>query len=145
MIIACSYIRIFCSCEKKAWKIFRLVRDSNPWPMRDRCSALPIKPTESRSLNWFVYKSVNGWWWRFEYMKIMYVNCGVKNWRMMIVHLRINSSICSPHNYMIFIYSKLQNKISWKAKIGLEVKRRGREKITWDVRISISNEGAFAE
>ena len=24
MIIACSYIRIFCGCEKKAWKIFRL-------------------------------------------------------------------------------------------------------------------------
>ena len=56
-----------------------------------------------------------------------------------------NSSICSPHNYMIFIYSKLQNKISWKAKIGLEVKRRGREKINLDVRISISNEGALAE
>ena len=25
-----SYIRNFCSCKKKAWKKFRLVRDSNP-------------------------------------------------------------------------------------------------------------------
>ena len=25
-----SYIRSFCSCEKKAWKKFRLVRVSNP-------------------------------------------------------------------------------------------------------------------
>ena len=45
-----SYIRNFCSCEKKAWKKkndkkFRLVRDSNPWPLRYWCSALPIKLT----------------------------------------------------------------------------------------------------
>ena len=33
-----SYIRNFCSCEKKAWKKFRLVRDSNPWPLRYRYS-----------------------------------------------------------------------------------------------------------
>ena len=30
----------FSSCEKKAWKKFRLVRDSNPWPLRYRCSTL---------------------------------------------------------------------------------------------------------
>ena len=43
--------RNFCSCEKKAWKKkFRLVRESNPWPLRYRCNALP---TTSRSLNWF--------------------------------------------------------------------------------------------
>ena len=40
-----SYIRNFCSCKKKAWKKFRLVRDSNPWPLRYRCSALTIKLT----------------------------------------------------------------------------------------------------
>ena len=42
--------------KRKAWKQFRLVRDSNPRPLRYRCSALPIKltkPTGSRSLNWF--------------------------------------------------------------------------------------------
>ena len=51
-----SHIRNFCSSEKKAWKQFRLVGDSNPRPLRYRCSALPIKltkPTGSRSLNWF--------------------------------------------------------------------------------------------
>ena len=40
MIIA-VYIRNFCSCEKKAWKKFSLVRDSSPWPLRYQCSALP--------------------------------------------------------------------------------------------------------
>ena len=40
-----SYIHNLCSWEKKAWKKFRLVRDSNPWPLRYRCSALPIKLT----------------------------------------------------------------------------------------------------
>ena len=34
------YVRNLCSCEKKAWKKFGLVRDSNPWPLRYRCSAL---------------------------------------------------------------------------------------------------------
>ena len=127
MIIACSYIRIFCSCEKKAWKIFRLVRDSNPWPMRDRCSALPIKPTESRSLNWFVYKSVNGWWWRFEYMKIIYVNCGVKNWRMMIVHLILQSVV-----HIIIWFSYIQNfkiKLVEKLKLDKRLKEEEEEKL----------------
>ena len=128
MIIACSYIRIFCSCEKKAWKIFRLVRDSNPWPMRDRCSALPIKPTESRSLNLFVYKSVNGWWWRFEYMKIIYyVNCGVKNWRMMIVHLILQSAV-----HIIIWFSYIQNfkiKLVEKLKLDKRLKEEEEEKL----------------
>ena len=40
-----SYILNFCSCERKAWKKFRLVLDLNPWPLRYRCSALPVKLT----------------------------------------------------------------------------------------------------
>ena len=40
-----SYIRNLCSCEKKTWKKFRLVWDSNPWPLRYRCSALLVKLT----------------------------------------------------------------------------------------------------
>ena len=40
---------------KESLKKFRLVRDSNPWPLRYRCSALP---TGSRSLNWIV---INPW------------------------------------------------------------------------------------
>ena len=31
------------SCEIKAWKRFRPERDSNPWPLRYRCSAVPIE------------------------------------------------------------------------------------------------------
>ena len=37
----CSYRHNFCSCERKPEKRFRLVRDSNPWPLWYRCSALP--------------------------------------------------------------------------------------------------------
>ena len=50
-----SYRRNFWSCEKKARKKFRLVRDSNPRPLRYRCSAVTSwahKPAGSRSLNW---------------------------------------------------------------------------------------------
>ena len=36
-------------------------------------------------------------------------------------------------------------KVSWKAKIGLDVKTRGREKINLNVRIGISNEGALVK
>ena len=35
-----TYRRIVCSCQKKAWKKSRLVRDSNLWPPRYRCSVL---------------------------------------------------------------------------------------------------------
>ena len=49
----CSYIHNFCSCKKKAWKKFRLVWDLNPWPLRCRCSALPIKLTRQlRAGHW---------------------------------------------------------------------------------------------
>ena len=35
-------IRNLSNCEREAWKKkFRLQRDSNPWPLRYRCSALP--------------------------------------------------------------------------------------------------------
>ena len=46
---------------KESLKKFRLVQDSNPWPLRYWCSALTSwanKPTGSRSLNWFV---INLW------------------------------------------------------------------------------------
>ena len=36
-------IRNLSNCEREAWKKFRLQRDSNPWPLRYRCSALPIE------------------------------------------------------------------------------------------------------
>ena len=48
-----SYIRIrnFCSRQKKAWKKFRLVEDSNPWRLRYRCRGQGF---ESRTnLNFF--------------------------------------------------------------------------------------------
>ena len=37
------------SCENKAWKKFRPEQDSNPWPLRYHCSALP---TELSSQLW---------------------------------------------------------------------------------------------
>ena len=38
-----SYTHNLSSCEIKALKKFRLERDSNPWPPRYRCSALPTE------------------------------------------------------------------------------------------------------
>ena len=37
------YVCNLSSCEKKAWKKFRLARDSNPWPLKCQCSALPTE------------------------------------------------------------------------------------------------------
>ena len=42
------------------------------------CCFLPFWPW--LLLNWFVYKPVEGWCWSYEYMKIVYVNCGLKNY-----------------------------------------------------------------
>ena len=53
--------RNFCSCEKKAWKKkFRLLRDSNPWPLRYRCSALPFELT---SLACCCFRLSDGSWY----------------------------------------------------------------------------------
>ena len=55
-IIYCA-TTTFCSCEKKAWKKFRLLSDSNPWPLRYWCSTLTDwanKPTGNRLLNSFI-------------------------------------------------------------------------------------------
>ena len=65
-------MRNFCICEKKAWKKFRLVRDSNPWPLRYRCSALlPIKLTTEANWEEVIesvrYSPMKGWWWSYEY------------------------------------------------------------------------------
>ena len=50
-----SYTHNLSSCEIKAWKTLRPERDSNPRPLRYRCSALPtIKPSGSWSLCEFV-------------------------------------------------------------------------------------------
>ena len=38
-----SYTHNLSSCGIKAWKNFRPERDSNPWPLRYRCSALPTE------------------------------------------------------------------------------------------------------
>ena len=57
-----SYRRNFCSCEKKAWKKFRLVRDSSLWPLRYQCSTLPITLTSQLwAGRWIGSLSVNPW------------------------------------------------------------------------------------
>ena len=38
-----SYKHNLSSCEIKAWEKFRPEQDSNPWPQRYRCSALPAE------------------------------------------------------------------------------------------------------
>ena len=43
-----SYIRNFCSCEKKAWKRFRLVQDSNPC---SKCRITAVKLYQSRKFS----------------------------------------------------------------------------------------------
>ena len=43
-----SYTHNLSSCKIKAWKMkFRPERDSNPWPLRYRCSALPVYSQEN--------------------------------------------------------------------------------------------------
>ena len=53
--------------RKKAWKKFRLERDSNPWPLRCRCRALPTEVSSqlgaghiesSFVLSWFIMTSI---------------------------------------------------------------------------------------
>ena len=81
MIIAVIYTT-FAVAKRKREQKFRLVRDSNPSPRQYRCSDLPIKLTSQLGhlVELISYKPVKGWWWSNEYIKIIYVNCGVKNY-----------------------------------------------------------------
>ena len=77
-IIAVIHIT-FAVAKKKSLKKFRLVRDSNPWPVRYRCRRRSTNLT-SQDVELVRIKPVKGWWWSYEYMKIIYENCGVKNY-----------------------------------------------------------------
>ena len=59
-----SYRRNFCNCKKKDWKKFRLVQDSNPWPLWYRCSALT---------NWATSKlGADRYMWTVGWIRIMW-------------------------------------------------------------------------
>ena len=76
-IIAVIHIT-FAVAKKKSLKKFRFVRDSNPWPVRYRCRRRSTNLT-GQDVELVRIKPVKGWWWSYEYMKIIYENCGVKN------------------------------------------------------------------
>ena len=112
MIIAVIY-ETFAAAKKKPDKKPRLVRDSNSWTLRYRCSTLPVKltsmPTGSRSLNWFVFSS-----WKevsVSFVPINFHRCWPREWKRSkcpsslacalkmchspgsaIVHLRLNTA-----------------------------------------------------
>ena len=81
-----SYRRNVCSCEKKAWKNSGLYRIRT----LDLCdTGAALLPNELRSplgagrwiaSLWTSELPVKGWWRSYEYKKIIYENCGVKNY-----------------------------------------------------------------
>ena len=90
MIIAVIYAT-FAVWKRKPDKKISLVRDSSPWPLRYRCSALPIKlikkPSGSRSLNWFV---INPWKDDDEVMNV-WKSCNTAEW---IIKWRLSFRNC---------------------------------------------------
>ena len=92
----------FYSWEKKAWKKIRLVRDSNPWPLRHWCNLYQLNCTgiaEVEATNpvraGIFFQAF------FSQLQRLRDNCHD--------HPSFNSSLRSSHN-MIFIYSKLHLK-----------------------------------
>ena len=43
LIFAAMHTQFISSCEIEGWKNFRTEQDSNPWPLRYRCSTLPTE------------------------------------------------------------------------------------------------------
>ena len=76
------YMKLLQLRKESLKKKFRLVQDSNPWPLRYQCSTLPVNIKLTSQLGAEVvelvgYKPVK--WWNYEYIKMIYVNCRVKN------------------------------------------------------------------
>ena len=53
-----SYAHNTDSCQIKAWKKFRPERDSNPWPLRYQCSALPTELSSQLTVGHFVILNI---------------------------------------------------------------------------------------
>ena len=59
----------------------------------DLCDTSAVLYQLSWQANWeqvvelVCYKPMKGWWWNYEYMKIIYVNCGVKNYLSYLCNL----------------------------------------------------------
>ena len=104
-IIAVIYATYAVSKRKPGKKI-RLVRDSNPCPLRYQCSALPIKVTSQQGAGrWIVClltcERMMMKLWIFE----------TAEWRIIWRKIWNNSSLRSIHNFII-IFSPVYNELS---------------------------------
>ena len=95
-----SQLYNFYSWEKKAWKKIRLVRNSNPWPLRHWCSLYQLNCTGIAEV-----KGTNPVQAGIFFFRLSFRNCKGCDYNCHD-HPSFNSSLRSSHN-MIFIYSKL--------------------------------------
>ena len=68
MIDHCSYTHNWSSCEIKSWKKFRPEWDSNPWPLRYRCSALVTELSSHLGAGHFVSLQYTHRRWRTKWI-----------------------------------------------------------------------------
>ena len=124
-IIAVIYATYAVSKRKPEKKKIRLVRDSNPCPLRYQCSALPIKVTSQQGAGrWIVFlltcERMMMKLWIFE----------TAEWRIIWRKIWNNSSLRSIHNFII-IFSPVYNELSqrpapsWLVSLTLQGYRRG--------------------
>ena len=81
-----SYTHNLSSCKIKAWKKFRPERDSNPWPLRYRCSALPtvLSSNWERVTLWVRNVPVDGEECKGIY-EISYISTAEKNMKTWLI------------------------------------------------------------
>ena len=107
MIIAVIYAT-FAVAERKPEKGFRLVRDLNPWPLRNRCSALPIKLTSlfvlQRSRVWILYKPATA---KVAYITAMIILCLILHSAVHIYDFHIFKT--SSSSFHRFITNQINN------------------------------------
>jgi len=76
------------------------------------------------------YKPVKGWWWSYEYMKIIYMNYGVKNY-MKDDHRSYRRNFCSFEKKYVFINLKKDSTLYWSCRISIEPV----VKLMWQIQI----------
>ena len=76
------------------------------------------------------YKPVKGWWWSYEYMKIIYMNYGVKNY-MKDDHRSYRRNFCSCEKKYVFINLKKASTLYWSCRISIEPV----VKLMWQIQI----------
>ena len=122
MIVKSDYRSIFSNLnnwKEEAWKKVGLQRDSNPWPPRYRCDALPTELWR-HTLNYFIYIfTLKMLWWN---LLLLLQDRHMKSWHQFVIYKYLTNCHCllalvMSTSHKLYIYVSFAY---WQWKLAFE-------------------------